>query len=500
MAKIHRWRASQFLSPQARERARQKAIDSMATACWIPFQSWQKLDDDLRQEFKWIVELPFRLWREGATYNQPTPYRWVVASDGSEEDLSAWNATVGQPLSLLIRPQDIRKGTKWITNLRPETALNTHFEFLPWRPEYPWRPTVKEIRRMLDVHRSTFPDAPMRTYPGLESWDDRLDPNLEVEPVTRPNWVHHLSVDPKISVIIPTHNNSAFVTNVIQALLNQSLPREDFEILVIDDGGTDDTETRLKEILAPENGRINFSYYFMPRPIARKSGDNHYRAGIARNLGVKRARGEYLQFLDSDILVQPGFLSSMLNNAGTADIIQCERHHIKPEFCKRPVQYSEVEIGTQTFVEEANYWGPFFNTDDWMSIPNFWKYTCTYCLFMKKSDFIEIGGFKRTFTTYGFEDVDIGYEFFKRGKKFRLRHERTLHLTPERSRSEYSHSPWIRQQLLSRTAKTFFRQHLDPQIYDMLGIFMGETAWIARLRARWRKSDRPLRWQSEIEL
>ena len=57
---------------------------------------------------------------------------------------------------------------------------------------------------------------------------------------------------PEVSVIIPTYNRADFVTDAIESVLAQT--RTDFEVVVIDDGSTDDT----REVLAPYTNRIRY--------------------------------------------------------------------------------------------------------------------------------------------------------------------------------------------------------------------------------------------------
>ena len=57
-----------------------------------------------------------------------------------------------------------------------------------------------------------------------------------------------MSSTPKISIIIPTYNQEKFIGRCIRSLLAQSLPSENFEIIVIDDGSTDNTYLVVKEI------------------------------------------------------------------------------------------------------------------------------------------------------------------------------------------------------------------------------------------------------------
>jgi glycosyltransferase involved in cell wall biosynthesis len=87
---------------------------------------------------------------------------------------------------------------------------------------------------------------------------------------------------PKVSVIIPTYNRVEYIARAIDSVLNQTY--QDFEIIVIDDGSTDQT----KEKLIPYKDKIKYVY--------QENG------GIseARNRGIQESTGKYLAFLDSD--------------------------------------------------------------------------------------------------------------------------------------------------------------------------------------------------------
>jgi glycosyltransferase involved in cell wall biosynthesis len=87
---------------------------------------------------------------------------------------------------------------------------------------------------------------------------------------------------PKVSVIIPTYNRARFVVKAIDSVLRQSF--QDCEILVIDDGSTDDT----REVLSVYSERIRYIYQ-------KNSG-----VSSARNTGILQAKGEWISFLDSD--------------------------------------------------------------------------------------------------------------------------------------------------------------------------------------------------------
>ena len=89
---------------------------------------------------------------------------------------------------------------------------------------------------------------------------------------------------PKVSVIIPTYNREEFISETIESVLNQTY--KDFEIIVIDDGSTDNTKRKLEKF----NSKIKL--------IEQKNSER----AISRNNGVKNAGGVYIAFLDSDDL------------------------------------------------------------------------------------------------------------------------------------------------------------------------------------------------------
>ena len=94
---------------------------------------------------------------------------------------------------------------------------------------------------------------------------------------------------PVVSIVIPTHNRRDLIGETIQSVLDQTF--EDFEILVVDNGSTDDTQQGVCDVGDP---RIKYTY----------QEDTGGPAG-PRNTGIRQARGKYIAFLDSDDLWLP---------------------------------------------------------------------------------------------------------------------------------------------------------------------------------------------------
>ncbi|MDA8305628.1 MAG: glycosyltransferase [Deltaproteobacteria bacterium] len=116
-----------------------------------------------------------------------------------------------------------------------------------------------------------------------------------------------------ISVIIPTFNRAKLVVDAVRSVLDQKEVPEKVEVIVVDDGSTDDTE----QTLAKVNGEIEY--------IRRE----HSGVSAARNLGISISRGEWIAFLDSDDLWLPGKLREQMKFfAAHPDIFLCQTEEI----------------------------------------------------------------------------------------------------------------------------------------------------------------------------
>ena len=102
--------------------------------------------------------------------------------------------------------------------------------------------------------------------------------------------------NPLVSVIIPTYNRTNLIGGAIQSVLNQTF--QDFEIIVIDDGSTDNTEETVNSF-----NNIKIRYI---------SHSNNRGVSAARNTGIRASRGEYIALLDSDDEWLPGKLDKQI--------------------------------------------------------------------------------------------------------------------------------------------------------------------------------------------
>ena len=114
----------------------------------------------------------------------------------------------------------------------------------------------------------------------------------------------------KVSVIVPIYNSEKFLQKCLDSLQRQTL--KDIEIILINDGSTDNSEEIINNYLKADS---RFKYF---------KQENKGQA-VARNRGLEIARGEYISFVDSDDYIDLNMLEELYNAAnGKYDIVVCD--------------------------------------------------------------------------------------------------------------------------------------------------------------------------------
>jgi len=228
----------------------------------------------------------------------------------------------------------------------------------------------------------------------------------------------------KLSIVIPTYNRSDILFQCLNCLDGQSFSKDEFEVIVVDDGSSDDTSGIVRK--AQDKFSVKIIYLHQ-----KNQGQ-----GIARNLGLSEAKGEIVMFIGDDILVEKDFAERHMavhekypeENVGVLGFIDWHSSLNITPFMKWLTNGSSVfgRFGGHQFAFEklvGKKWADF----------NFF-YTSNISL---KKSLLEKHSFDPLFKGYGWEDIELGYRLTKE-ENFRLSYEpravgHHLHLMNEES-------------------------------------------------------------------
>jgi glycosyltransferase involved in cell wall biosynthesis len=203
----------------------------------------------------------------------------------------------------------------------------------------------------------------------------------------------------RASIIIPTYNKLSRLRLTLSAFEFQTFT--DFEVVVCDDGSTDDTLGVLSRM------RTSF-------PLRVVSGP-HRGAGVARNRAVEGASGDVLIFNDDDMVPVPDFVAAHVKACEEADVLSRGPRWSMPiaqvpsflEGDLNPARY--VEVWQTARLTVAEHW-TFYSLMETPMHPYRFLQACTSNLGVRKESFVRIGAFNETFGTgWGAEDTEFGY-------------------------------------------------------------------------------------------
>jgi len=187
----------------------------------------------------------------------------------------------------------------------------------------------------------------------------------------------------RASVIIPVYNGAETIGLCLEALLRQSVPRGEYEIIVVDDGSTDETREIVK--------RYDVRLLSQPRrgPAA------------ARNLGASQARGEILLFTDADCEPTQNWVEEMIKPFQNAEVVGVKGIY---QTSQRSLvaRFAQIEF-------EDRY--ELLRRDEYIDFVD------SYSAGFRKEAFLKVSGFDPNFPVANNEDVDLSYRIAKRGYK-----------------------------------------------------------------------------------
>jgi glycosyltransferase involved in cell wall biosynthesis len=214
-----------------------------------------------------------------------------------------------------------------------------------------------------------------------------------------------------LSVIITTYNWPDALDLVLRSVVDQTI--DDYEVIIADDGSEAATDAAVKRVLSDTD---------LPWKHVKHEDDGIRQARV-KNLGVKYASGQYLVFIDHDVVLHPDFLKDHVSMAQTGCFLQGKRAFL-----------SKDQTRTAFRTRQVTPWSPFSkglenrkNALRWTALGKLMGWQKPFqtslrgCnLSMSRSDFIRVDGYDETFDQlWGREDSDICYRLFHSGVKIK---------------------------------------------------------------------------------
>lgn len=189
----------------------------------------------------------------------------------------------------------------------------------------------------------------------------------------------------KLSIVIPIFNLEGYILTVLESLCNQTLSTEKYEVIIVDDGSTDNTRDVLHDFLKGET--LNFKYYF------KRNGG----VSSARNMGLDLTEGEWVYFLDGDDYISSDFLENVMLSIedNSPDLIIT---NYKKDVCGKI-----IDVKTNLRIDIAR--------EEFITLYLNGEVMCNICTLIFRKDLIEKVGLKfDEVTKYG-EDLEFYQKF-----------------------------------------------------------------------------------------
>lgn len=220
----------------------------------------------------------------------------------------------------------------------------------------------------------------------------------------------------KISVIVTVYNRFEYVRNVLVSLLHQTLLPD--EVIFADDGSKDDLGEYLKNLIKECPFKI--------KHVLQE--DNGFRLARSRNNGVKAAEGDFLIFLDQDVILPDDFVEKVYEKRKKKNIVFVRGYQTTEEaknnifnfLQSNEYDYNKIftmasrEDETKRYKEKV-FKDRLYRVLYWLKLRSRGAKMVGMMFALYKDDFIAINGFDSLYKGWGQEDDDFGNRFYKYG-------------------------------------------------------------------------------------
>lgn len=255
----------------------------------------------------------------------------------------------------------------------------------------------------------------------------------------------------KISIVIATFNRHRFLRQTLASVFAQQLPAEDYEVVVVDDGSTDGTADWLRRLRPP------CRFQLLEQPNRGQT--------VALNAGVRAATGDWVLFLDDDLLCEPTLLQEHLASHADANrSVVLGPMVVSPDSTKGLAGQWMRLLLDEYYARLAEAGRPLWPENAYVG-PN-----CS----LPRSLLVEAGGYDEALLPCRLEDIELGLRLWKQGVKFCYRPQaRAYHLHAKSAREiAFAEAPQD-----GRSFLRLGRKHPDYRPHSPLALLTAGPGW-----------------------
>lgn len=291
----------------------------------------------------------------------------------------------------------------------------------------------------------------------------------------------------EISVVIPTHNKAAYLEFTLESLFHQSYNKSQYEVIVVDNGCTDQTS-----IIVERFASRGWNLHYLKLPTSGRS--------MARNAGIRAARGNFILFVDDDCICNRNLLVAHrerhsgprkkavrgvghsvvtripLNRERLIDdlknVVYTMNHTIPPQavekiaavlpdtldllsaedIARNPASIEQLSILNDLELEQ-------FRLVAESQCSCSWHFFMTQNVSADRNSLLEVGLFDESFQGWGEEDPELGYRLFLAGVQFDATQEAIIYHQVHPRNKAVGQKEWLRNYI------KFSEKHNASEIY-----------------------------------
>lgn len=278
-----------------------------------------------------------------------------------------------------------------------------------------------------------------------------------------------------VTVIVPTYNRSNLLFYTLVSLTKQKTAKSRYEVIVVDDGSSDDT----RDVVRTFEDKINLVYVYQP--------DLGYRVASARNKGILAGRGKICVFIDSGIILDENCINEHIRfhdekgpmSAAIGYIYGFEENDFLGEKLREIIEPNEPTKSIEKLALDKRFHDvrePHYRryNDQISDLPAPWLWFWTGHISVSRRNLMNGNLFDENYDLrWGVEDNDLGFRLYHSGVKLHLlREAKSIHYPHSKNKEDrhlegYKNCQYFHKKFNTLETALFLERFLEVELADI---------------------------------